>query len=115
MMNIVNLTPHDITIMNEEGETVRVVLASGNVARLDSDKEIVNRRDGIDFYHTSYGIPVCLNSSGKSVQFPEQKRNTIYVVSGLFRSGYSRPDLWQPGELLRDEEGRPTGCIGLSQ
>jgi hypothetical protein len=41
-MNIVNLTPHDITIMNEEGE-------------------------------------------------------------------------WQPGELLRDEEGRPTGCIGLSQ
>ena len=115
-MNIVNLTPHEITIIDgdTESETVRVVPPSGMLARLDSQKEIVNRRDGIYFYRTTYGPPICLED-GTEIDFPEESLDTVYIVSGLFRSGYSRSDLWQPGELVRDDEGRPIGCIGLSQ
>lgn len=114
-MNIVNLTPHDITIMNQNKEIVAVIKKSGKVARLETVSEITRIADGVPFFSTKYGIPICLGENGEQVQFPEQKANIIYIVSDLFRAGYERRDLWQPGELVRDEEGQPIGCIGLSQ
>jgi len=116
-MNIVNLTPHEIVILNEQHEIVKKIPASGKVARLETEKEVagVSLVPGVLFFRTKYGIPVCMSKNNEQVQFPEREDRTIYIVSGLFRSGYERPDLWQPGELVRDEDGRPVGCIGLSQ
>lgn len=114
-MLITNLTPHDITIMNEAKEVVAIIRKSGKVARLETDKKLIRVADRVPFFATKYGIPVCLGENGEQVQFPEQKAHIIYIVSGLFRAGYPRPDLWQPGELVRDEDGRPIGCVGLSQ
>lgn len=114
-MLIVNLTPHDITIMNEVKEVVAIIRKSGKVARLETDKELIRVADRVPFFASKYGIPVCFTQDGVQVQFPEPKVHIIYIVSGLFRAGYARSDLWQPGELIRDEDGRPVGCIGLSQ
>jgi hypothetical protein len=60
-MNIVNLTPHSITILNEAKEIVQVVSRSGKVARLDINKELIPaQKEGyfnhkIPFFFTKYG------------------------------------------------------------
>lgn len=79
-MIIVNLTPHDIHVMNEQEKVVVVIKKSGKVARLETDKEITRIVDGVPFFSTKYGIPICLNADGEQVQFPEQKANIIYIV-----------------------------------
>lgn len=106
-MNIINLTPHALTIFDSDRRVVRIVEASGTVARVSVNRRLIAVEDGIEFYATTYGEPVGL---------PEPQPNTIYVVSGLLRAAVpERSDLWQPGELLRNDAGQPVGCIGLQQ
>lgn len=103
---IINLTPHQINIYNEEKELVTEVAPSGVVARVSVKR---GRKGAID------GIPLFVTAYGAVENLPEQDGNT-YIVSGLVRAAAGdRFDLYQPGELLRDADGRPIGCIGLSQ
>jgi hypothetical protein len=123
-MNIINLTPHTINILRAGHAGYEEVLSippSGHVARLEVERKEVdnitaannetigNSRDGlggIAFYKSIFGDPTDL---------PPQKADIIYIVSSLFRSGFDRDDLWVPGELIRDNEGKPIGCLGLSR
>lgn len=127
-MEIINLTPHDISILNEDLELVEIIERSMKVARLDTDKnrypetagKQIYRNHKIPFFLTKYGVPYLakIDKQGNEVervQFPALQDDVIYIVSGIFRSGYDRIDLWQPGELIRDDRGRPVGCVGLSQ
>lgn len=123
-MNIVNLTPHTICILRAGlagYEEVLSVPPSGNVARLEVEREEV---DNITFANGETignpldglgGIAFCKSIFGDPTDLPPQKADTIYIVSSLFRSGFDRNDLWVPGELVRDSEGKPIGCLGLSR
>lgn len=127
-MEIINLTLHDINILNEDLELVEIVEPSMKIARLDSDKDCypetigkqIFKKHKIPFFLTKYGIPYLakIDEQGKElerVQFPSLQDDIIYIVSGIFRAGFDRVDLWQLGELVRNDKGRPIGCIGLSQ
>lgn len=106
---IVNLTPHTLNIFDEDGNEVMTIEPSGQIARLKTWKH----RAELDFY--SGPVPLYVTRVDEPEGLPEWRSGTIFVVSGVFRAACPRPDLWQPGELLRDEQGRPIGCIGLSQ
>lgn len=106
-MNIVNLTPHALSIFNAAGEKVCNLLPSGEVARIPTSKKQVGEVDGIPLFETM--------ASGTPTGLPDPVEGTIYVVSGVFRLYFDRDDLYQPGELKRDEKGVPNGCIGLSR
>jgi hypothetical protein len=122
-MKIINLTPHDVNIYNDKLELVETVKRSMKVARLDNDKSEMKWKpfiSDIQFFQTKYGIPYLakIDEQGNELNrtnFPRCQGGIIYIVSALFRSSFDRADLWQPGELIRDDEGRPIGCIGLSQ
>lgn len=106
-MNIINLTPHAINIYDADKNLVIVVEPSGEVARVSTQRELVATVHGVPYYRTTYGGVTGL---------PKPEDGTVYVVSGLLRSAVpGRIDLWQPGELLRNETGQPIGCIGLQQ
>jgi hypothetical protein len=122
-MNIINLTPHTINILRAGHAGYEEVLSippSGNVARLEVERKEV---DIIDFANSEYlighpghrGISLYVSSFGEPTDLPPQKNGVIYIVSSLFRSGFDRDDLWVPGELIRDNEGKPIGCLGLSR
>lgn len=118
-MKKINLTPHEINIFNIKGEPVQVVKTSGKQARLDSNRLEVKNEDGFPWFNTEYGIPFLgifeNNEEVARLEFPPPQPDTIFIVSGLFRSGFDRPDFWQPGEIIRDNDGNIIGCIGLSR
>lgn len=112
-MSIINLTPHTINILREKDgkyHEVAKVIPSGQVAHLEVTRKVsaapITGAARVTFFRSTFGNPIGL---------PDRKENTIYIVSSLFRSGCDREDLWAPGKLIRDEEGRPIGCLGLSR
>jgi len=101
-MHIINLTPHDITIVRDGGTTT--IPKSGDVARVSTTAEVVGIIDGIPIYKTVYGDVVGL---------PEPRPDTFYLVSTLVAQAVKRPDVLSPGELVRGPDGQPIGCKGL--
>ena len=103
---IVNLTPHTINVFDGDGRHVADVPPSGTVARVNTQRTVTGAHDGVPLYRTTYGAVQ---------ELPSPTPGTIFVVSGMVRAAVARDDLWQPGDLLRDDAGRPIGCVGLSQ
>lgn len=102
-MELINLTPHTINIV---GEGSRDVQPSGVVARCSQTNTQVFVVDG---------IPVRRQVFGQVVDLPEPQSDTWFIVSRLVASACpQRHDLLIPGPLVRDSEGRPIGCDGLS-
>jgi len=122
-MNIINLTPHEIKIHAvNDGQTAGTVTvpASGQVARVSSihrlDSESLELYEGLftDTFHTEYGKIEGLPDFDK-------KSDNIYIVSSLVLSNLRgglrldkfRDDVFAPGNLVRDADGKPVGCYGL--
>lgn len=103
-MNILNLTPHNLTIHNGEGESTTIA-PSGIVARVAAEKENTGCIDGIPVFKTAFG---------EIQDLPEAQEGVIYVASLLVAQAAKRADVFSPGELLRNEQGQPIGCLGLA-
>lgn len=104
MKKIVNLTPHNLTIHNGEGESTTIA-PSGIVARVAATKSQTGCIDGIPMFKTSFG---------EIQDLPETQEGVIYITSLLVAQAAKRADVFSPGELLRDEAGQPIGCLGLA-
>jgi len=100
----VNLTPHTINLI--DGEATTTIPRSGSIARVAMLKTEAGRVNGIPTFRTEYGEVEGL---------PEPGEGVFYIVSGLVAARANRPDVLSPGALVRDEEGRPVGCAGLTR
>jgi hypothetical protein len=108
-MNIVNLTPHTLNILNADGSVRVDVPPSGLVARVSTSRVQTGDVNGIPLFEARFG---------EVSDLPAQEEGSIFVVSGLVAahpSVRSREDVYSPGELVRDEGGKPIGCRGLSR
>lgn len=102
---LINLTPHDITII--DGEDKRLIPKSGTIARLNVTRVTVAPTDGI--YTASPML-------GETVGLPAREAGVFFLVSALVaEANKDRNDLRSPGELVRDSKGNPVGCLGLCQ
>lgn len=98
--NVVNLTPHPVTIGD------RTIESSG-IVRVEEEKKFTGYIDGIPVYETKYLD--CQN-------LPSEQDDTIYIVSIIVvQACPSRTDLYTPGDLLRDAKGRIIGCKGIQR
>lgn len=103
---VVNLTPHTLNIHNADG-SVMEVRPSGKVARVEVEYLPTGRLAGLDTFKAVYGQPEGL---------PAPQEGTVFVVSGMVEAAcQDRPDVWSPGNLVRDADGKPCGCQGLKQ
>lgn len=107
-MKFVNLTPHAINIVREDDEElIATIPPSGTIARVNMTRKQIGEVCGIPTFVTQYGEPTGI---------PEPSEDTIYIVSSLVVQALpDRPDVWAPGDLVRDGEGRVIGCVGLSR
>jgi len=108
-MQIINLTPHKVSVMSTEGEMVHYP-PSGVLARLE-----VERKETADISSLGNMFSVCSPKLGKVVDLPAYKAEITYIVSALVAEAMkeTRPDLLSPGELIRDENGVITGAKGF--
>jgi hypothetical protein len=104
-MEFVNLTPHTINIVDGEGNEVLSVSPSGEIARVAVSNQLVETVLGIEIYRAEYG---------QIEGLPAPQADTVYIVSMLVRERVpERSDVMSPGQLVRDDSGRPVGCRGL--
>ncbi len=100
MEKFVNLTPHNVTI---NGDTI----PSTGIARCE---EVTLFSDSIQ------GISIDAKQYGGTVGLPERDPETILIVSHIVaQQNPDRDDLVWPGDLVRDEQGRVTGCRAFNQ
>lgn len=116
-VTFVNLTKHAINIYDEDGNEVLVIEPSGNEARIKTRIEKVQNTGVIPLFKTTVlGEPYLVDENGnENPDFPPMVAGTIHIVSGIFRSNFDREDLYQPGRLIRNDQGQPVGCVGLSR
>ena len=103
----VNLTPHVLNVHTPSG--VVDIAPSGEVARC----RVTFTPDG-----EVGGIPVFFATYGDVTGLPDPQEGSVFIVSGLVAAHPAvagRTDVFAPGELVRDESGRPVGCRGLKR
>lgn len=114
MTIIKNVTPHDVTLVNENGETIRVFPREGVTIRLQSQTVTVGEIDGVRLTNTVYGKPVLVNAEGIESPMPEVEDGVYYIVSAMAKAAMpDRKDLLVPAEQKRDAAGRIIGAMSL--
>ena len=104
-MKIVNLTPHAINIVNNDGSVVKTIEPSGELARLSTSTKVTGNCDNIPLTETIYG---------EIRGLPDPTPDTIFIVSSLIAQRVpERHDVFIPNESVRDEKGRIIGCRSL--
>lgn len=96
-IEIINLTPHKIMLLNEKYDLLQVIESSG-VARATEKKEVVSELGGVKLYKTTF----------EDVQgLPEPSENIVYVVSRIILDACKdRTDLVTTSQIVRkDAEG----------
>lgn len=109
--NIINVTPHDVKIVDEAGTVVKVYPASGFAIRLASETKQIGTVDGVPLTTTVYGEPVLITPEAEQVALPAQEEGKFFIVSAMVKTALSgRTDLLVPAEQVRDDQGRVIGC-----
>lgn len=110
MATIINLTPHRVNIVDEEGNVVKTFESAG-VARAAQDDVEIGTLEGIPIIETEFGEPVGL---------PEYNPETYYIVSALTAKAASLSDrntrdLLLTAKTVRNGDGQIIGCQALAR
>lgn len=129
MVHFVNLTPHDLNIvkedgtilnilrtMNEEGETLEM--------RAEMSQEPQSSIEGIQVVKTTFGEPIMVWTKGRDSRAFEGAMpgpiGAVYVVSQLALQACRREEMFSiytlvaPGMAVRDSAGNIVGAKGFS-
>jgi hypothetical protein len=87
MVQVVNLTPHPIRVVDELGNFVAEYPPSGKVARCSISQEVVG---------SVGGVPLRRSVVGEVQGIPAPAEDTMYVVSTLVAQSAQRSDVISP-------------------
>lgn len=123
-MEIVNLTPHDVVII-QRGEVVLSIPPSGKVAKLPEQDIPAGDINGIPVVRKQYSAPVLIDRSDflskvadpATEPLPTEQDGTVYIVPMLVgqqlagqRSDICGPDFGIGG--VRTADGKISGAVG---
>ena len=106
-LNLKNLTPHSIDVLNGRDEVVFTLSANNNPPRVQEniygqEEYLINGGQRLNIY-TAYNEDVD--------RLPTKKEGVYYIVSRIVAEQYvERDDLLVPHELVRDEDGNIIGA-----
>lgn len=108
MFQLINLTPHDINIVEENGSIIMTLPRTDVVARVEQKLTSVNEINGISIKESCWGDIVGL---------PGPEENVFYIVSALVANAAKEQgrtkDILCPCDFVRDGEGRVIGAKAL--
>lgn len=106
-MNFINLTPHDVMIIDDDGNETHRYPRSGDIVRL-ATRELTNiskdAENGVKLVHF-----------GDLQDAPPETGDTRYIVSLPTALAVKRPDFLVPYDEVRDNAGRIIGCRSLAR
>ena len=107
-MEILNLTPHPVNLINESGELVETFPVVGPAPRL---MELVEALPAVD------GLPVNKVSYGREItNLPAPQEGVLLIVSRITAAAVTgREDILFPHGEVRDENGRILGARALGR
>ena len=106
---LINLTPHDISVVGANGKTLATFPPSGAIARV-----------AVTSYPTALGdllgVPTTHSEMGDVTGLPAERAGVYYITSQIVAGAVSgtRCDVLHPGELVRNSVGQPIGCKSLN-
>lgn len=101
-MDIVNMTPHPINLLDEDNNPIQTIAPSGDTIRLSQEEQVVDSIDGVDVLYITFSA---------SDSLPEPIEGTYFIVSALVANAYpERIDFLMVAGTVRDENGRIAGC-----
>jgi hypothetical protein len=103
-MNIINMTPHPINLVDKQGIIIEVFPSNG-IIRLESQIMSMGYINDI--------VPITKTVFNEPEGLPNYDENTYYIVSQLVKNAIDRKDLIVPTEILRDEKGNILGCCSF--
>lgn len=103
MKKLVNCTPHALHIADANGNVIRTVSASGQVARVSTS--FTDRDDDL----------VCKQVFGDVTGLPDPQDDTLVIVSALVLAASDRSDLVAPdtGRAFRNDAGQIVAVPGF--
>lgn len=108
---IINMTPHQINIFNEENQPIAVYPSSGTI-RLETSKQLIHT-EGLSEIVDTYKV---IRSQVNKDLLPKQKPNTFYIVSSMVQEAHpERTDFIAPNTsadaagAVRDDKGNIIG------
>ncbi len=111
-MSFINATPHELNIIREDG-SVLTLSPSGHAVRVGTDRILKGTRDGVQFFEVAYGA---VDFDGLDLDQVFDNR-VVVVISALALAALPltyATHFASPGDLVRNDEGQPIGCKGLT-
>ena len=109
-VNLFNLTPHTVNVMDQEGNVVFSVDPSGTVARC---KATTVETEKVLF--CGHELSLTKTQMGEVQDLPEgENPDTIFIVSRVVADAAKRGDLRVPDQAVRNDKGQVIGCMSLS-
>ena len=109
-MRLINLTPHELTLVGEKEEIVGRIAPTGQVARV---KTLVTEMGQVVV--DGHTVPIVATIYGEVENLPDPQDGTMYIVSILViqalggqRSDVVAPDTG-PQSVVRDAQGQIKG------
>ena len=132
MSILINMTPHDINILDDSnvsydkafrcykvtGDPIirETYNPSGTVLRCSQEETEAGDLNGIKLYRVKFGRVEHTTKDGSAVTFNTPvKEGVYYIVSSIIKNALSdRPDLLVPTHVVRNDKGQPVGCLGFA-
>ena len=127
-MKLMNLTPHAVTILDEEDNVILELPGCDNPPRAKEKRErkgsvchakfaaIHTEEIWNDANYVTIDIPLNKVELSEIENLPDVSLEYYYIVSRIVAEACpERTDLFIPDEIVRDENGRIIGCRALAQ
>lgn len=107
-MNFRNYTPHDVDIVDADGQVILTVPREAEPIRLAEAHEDAGSHAGVPIVGVTYG--------GAATALPPQEEGTMLIVSMVTAMALRhRRDLVYPVDLVRDDAGNIIGSRKLGR
>lgn len=107
---IINLTPHDVNVVAEDGSPIATFPSKGIARAAQQDVPVVTNNAGVEIVRTQFGATVDLPAPEEGKLFIV----SIITVSAARAEGRPTDDLLITSTPVRDEAGRIVGCRRLA-
>ena len=109
-MEIRNLTPHEVKVMDNDGNVIATFSSEGE-ARARQHDVLVGE---------IAGIPIVKTEFGEVTGLPEPAEGVVFIVSKITRDaaddqGRTTDDLLIPSQAVRDDQGHIIGCRAFAR